>query len=174
MKNWMLILVGCGLVLAGIRYSLASAGPDFPDPASGYCTNQVCYDDQTPKNPLAVALGSNPLGVRPTRLERLNLSDGHDGVQFSGTLQIPRQQLDRGYAACLAIDITRKINGSNQLIASRSDFFIPVDGVASYSLSISIPDCRDAMQISLIGIVLDHQGVPVGSEAVIAVGRLDR
>jgi hypothetical protein len=172
MKRFAAIGLVCATCLLWTVNNAANMSPQFPEPIAGYRDDFVGYDDLPPDKPAKIELSGANINAATKTLPSLTIADSHDGVEVTGTLLGISSSKAR--VACIAVDVTRQFEQEHQLIASCSDFFELNNGTAEFRISIRLPNLDAPMQITLLAILLDEEGVPVGSESIVATGSLRR
>jgi hypothetical protein len=172
MKRFAAIGLVCATCLLWTVNNAANMSPQFPEPIAGYRNDVVGYDDLPPDKPAKIELSAVNINAATKTLPSLPIADSHDGVEFTGTLMGVFSSKAR--VVCIAVDITRQLEQEHQLVASRSDFFELKKGTVEFSTSIRLPNYGEPMQITLVAILLDEEGAPVGSESIVATGSLSR
>lgn len=166
MKRFAAIGSVLAILLSWSVYSAAGKSPQFPEPTEGYRNELAGYDDVPPENPAAIDVGPVEIDGHARQLSNLPIMDLHDGLEITGTLMGISNSDAR--VACIAIDMTRQLNQEHQLIATHSDFFELNNGTAAFTLPIRMPNYHEPMQITLLVILLDEDGMAVGTESILA------
>lgn len=162
----------CVVIVLWSVYSVTGTSLQFPEPNQGYRNELVDYGELPPNNAAAIDLGAVQFGSFTQRLRGLPANAEFEGFEVVGLLKgIASRQASR---ACIAVDFTRRSKQEHQLIASRSEFFELAGGEAKFRLPIRFPDYDETMELTVMAIVMDVDGVPIGSEFVLATGNLIR
>lgn len=147
-------------------YSVTASGHQFPEPIQGYRNEQVGYDNVPPENPATIEIGTFRLGTQARKIKNQPGPASFDGFEFIGKVQGIASK--RAKVVCMAVDFTRRSKQEQQLMTSHSKFFDIRDGEITFRLPIRFPEYHEAMELSIVGLVLDEDGAPVGSEFTIA------
>ena len=162
----------CAVTLLWSIHNSADTLPQFPEPIEGYQNELVFYDDVPPHNPATIDIGLIKVDANTKALPSVPNMDFHDGVEITGTLQgIANSKAE---VACIAVDITRQFGREHQLVASHSDFFELNNETTAFRLPVRLPNCDEPMQITLMAILLDEDGVPAGDESILATSTFTR
>lgn len=162
----------CAVILLWSVYNAADTSPQFPEPIAGYRNEPVGYDDLPPDNPATIDLGAMKMDADARALPSLPIRDLHDGMEITGTLLGIADS--KAKVACIAVDITRQSEQEHQLIASHSDFFDLNNGTTAFRLSIRMPNCDGLLQITLLAMLMDDDGIPAGTESILATSTFSR
>lgn len=166
MKRFAAIGSVCAILLSWSVHNAADKSPQFPEPTEGYRNELAGYDDLPPDNPAAIDVGPIEIDGHARELQSLPIMDSHDGLEITGTLMGISNSKAR--VACIAIDMTRELNQEHQLLATHSDFFELNNGTTTFRLPIRLPTYHGPMQITLLVILLDEDGLAVGIESILA------
>lgn len=166
MKRFAAIGSVCAILLSWSVQNAADKSPQFPEPTEGYCNELAGYDDLPPENSAVIDVGTIEFDGHARELSNLPILDSHDGLEIKGTLI--RISNSEARVACIAIDMTRHLNQEHQLIVTHSDFFELNNGTAAFCLPIRLPNYHEPMQITLLVILLDEDGMAVGTESILA------
>ena len=164
--------VVCAVTILWSIHNSADTLPPFPEPIEGHQNELVFYDDFPPHNPATIDVGPIKVDANTMAVPGVPNMNLHDGIEIVGTLHAIANS--KAKAACIAVDITRQFGREYQLIASHSDFFELNNGTTAFHLPVRFPNCDEPMQITLLAILLDEDGVPAGNESILAKSTFTR
>lgn len=170
MKKAVLAICLCLASLMSYVYASSVFQTKFPKPAHGYSETHATYDDDPPTNPKVISFGSVSIKARPIKLNIIECNSGNDGLEFVGVVRCENNQ--RATVACMAVDVFRSLRGSNQLMASRCEFFQLSGEEVLFRLPIRLPEYQELMDVSVCLVLMDEEGNQLGSEHVIAAGEI--